>query len=176
MRHTGRMVIVLAMLVALAIPIGGVFGEGSATAVEASDGQISVDLRVEGLGDSAVVAHLIDPGDDQVTVTMGSDVEGVFTGSVVVENANLVVVFEALATNGASTLSEPTTLLKLGVDPVVLGYPDPAIITEDDEPPLVSPENQRLLWAAGGAVAAALALVAFWAAGPKPETVRDEEE
>ncbi len=176
MRHTGHMAIVLAMLVALAVPIGGVFGDGSATAVVASEGQISVDLRVEGPADSAVVAHLIDPGDNQETVTLGSQTDGVFTGSIVVENANLVVVFEALATNGASTLSEPTTLLELGVDPVVLGYPDPAIVTDDSEPPLVSPENQRLLWVAGGAVAAALALVAFWAAGPKPKSAADEEE
>ena len=95
----------MVVLVALAVPIGGVFGDGSATAVIASEGQISVDLRVEGPADSAVVAHLIDPGDNQETVTLGSQTDGIFTGSVVVENANLVVVFEALATNGASTLS-----------------------------------------------------------------------
>ncbi len=167
---------VYAIVVSLAVPVGGVFGDASATAEVASEGKISVDFRVEGPADSAVVAHLIDPGDNQETVTLGSQSEGVFTGSIVVENANLVVVFEALTTNGASTLSEPTTLLELGVDPLVLGYPDPDVVNDDLEQPLVSPENQRLLWAAGGAVAAALALVAFWAAGPKPESASDEEE
>jgi hypothetical protein len=167
---------VLTIVVSLAVPVGGVFGDATATAEVASEGRILVDFRIEGPADSAVVAHLIDPGDNQETVTLGSQTDGVFTGSIVVENANLVVVFEALTTNGASTLSEPTTLLDLGVDTVVLGYPDPAIVTDDSEPPLVSPENQRLLWAAGGAVAAALALVAFWAAGPKPKTTADEEE
>lgn len=166
---------VLAIVMSVAVPVGGVFGDASAEAVVASEGQISVEFRVEGPADSSVVVHLIDPGDNQETVTLASQVDGVFTGSVVVENANLVVVFEALSTNGASTLSEPTTLLELGVDPLVLGYPDPAIDTTDEAPPLVSPDNQRLLWGAGGAVAAALALIAFWAAGPKPEAARDHK-
>lgn len=177
MRDNGVMPVLLAILLAL-VPAGGVFGEASASATVHAEGQISLSLTVEAPTGAVVVAHVMDPGDDQTTVSMGEQSSGVFTGLAVVENANLVVVFEALAPNGISRLSDPSTLLQLGVDPAVLGYVDVDPTADVPEPPLVSAADERLLWGAGGAAAAALALVAFWAAGPKPKRTdaADEEE
>jgi len=177
MRDNGVMLVLLAILLTL-VPAGGVFGEASASATVHSEGQISLDLTVEAPGGTVVVAHVIDPGDDQTIVSMGEQSNGVFTGVAIVENANLVVVFEVLAPNGISRLSDPWTLLQLGVDRSVLGYVDPGATVDEPEPPLVSAADERLLWGAAGAGAAALALVAFWAAGPKPQRsgAADEEE
>lgn len=175
MRDNGPMPALLAIILAL-VPAGGVFGDASASATFHSEGQISITLTVGAPTGAVVVAHVIDPGDDQITVSMGEQSNGVFSGLAVVENANLVVVFEVLAPAGISRLSDPWTLLQLGVDPAVLGYVDVGPTADESGPTLVSAGDRRLLWAAAGAVAAALALVAFWAAGPKPKPIGAAEE
>ncbi len=167
---------VLAAVLALTIPVGGVFGEATATVESAGDGQINVEVTLDGPSGVVVVVHLIDPGDNQETVTLGEGADGRYTGEAVVENANLVVVFEAVSSDGVSWLSDPLTLLDLGASPEVLGYPtDDAVIPEATDEPMVSAENVRLLWLAVAAAASALALLAWWAAGPKPDTESQDE-
>ena len=177
---TGRVHVVSILLVALMIPVGGQFGEGSASATDHGNGLITLTMTVDGPEGVAVVAHVIDPGDNQETFTLVGDGSGTYTGQAEVEQANLVVVFEVLFANGTSSLSDPATLLELGVDPIVLGYVTEDSIPVEESRPIVSDENRQLLWIAVAAVASALALLAVWAAGPsqkrQSEQTNEEEE
>ncbi len=159
------------MALLVSVPVGGAFGEAAAEGTVTGDGLITVEIEVEVPGASAVVAHFVDPGDDQRTVAMNPRTGDVFAASAEVEQADLVVVFEIL--NGAEVVvSRPLNLSELGVDPAVLGaVVAPNLLTSDpEEVPdegVLTPEIRRNLWLAVALAAGALSLLAVWAAGPR---------
>ncbi|MDH3306919.1 MAG: hypothetical protein OEO77_05325 [Acidimicrobiia bacterium] len=155
----------LATLLVASVTLGGGFGDASATAQAADDGTMVVDLEVE-VGDAAtVVAHLLDVGADQQTVTLGSTDGTTYMGRVVVVRANLIVVFEALYVDGTSRTSRPVNLSELGADQELVG---PGIAPVPDEPTGLSAATTRWIWIAIALTALSLALMALWAAGPRP--------
>lgn len=157
----------LAVLLA-AIVLGGPFGEATVEGAERGAG-IRIDFEVAvGGSPVAVVVHVVNPGDTQETVSL-TDRGGGKWGSVAdLDLINYVAVFEALYADGASEVSDPVTLLDLGLDPAVLGMGEVTVV-EDDEPdrPL-SPTTRRWGWGAVALVAVALALLAVWAMGDRP--------
>lgn len=152
----------------LTINLGGAFGDAAATAADLGDGLIVVELEVEAPGAITVVAHIIDPGDGQSTHSLGQRTGDVFGGTVNLEQANLVVVFEALDNQGGSVLSDPVTLIELGVEPAALGTVAPAVLLEPEEEGGLSLELRQSIWIAIALSAASLALLTYWVAGPKP--------
>lgn len=156
----------LMSLLLASVTLGAGFGDASASATPADDGTMTLDLQVE-VGDAAtVVAHLLDVGGDQQTVTLGADDDGTYRGRVVTERANFIVVFEALYADGTGRASSPANLLELGVDPEILGLEPPPL--PDDEITGFSAATTRWIWIAIALTALSLALTALWAAGPKP--------
>ena len=160
---------IAAALFLLTINLGGAFGEAAAVATDQGDGVIAVELEVEAPRAVTVVAHVIDPGDGQTTHSLGERTGKVFGGSLELEQANLIVVFEAFDNQGSSELSDPVTLLELGIDPAALGTVPPAVLIDPDDEGGLTPELERRIWTAVGLVAASLALLALWVAGPKSE-------
>ena len=160
------MVKMLAPLLTL-IVLGGPFGEATV------DGRpFEAGLRVEfevvvGGAPAAVVAHIVDPGQLQSTVSLGNRGQGVWAGTADLDLMNFVVVFEVVYPDGAGEVSEPTTLLGLGLDPSLLGMgPVVPIAPVDGEQPL-SATTRRWGWGAAALTALALSLLAVWAMGER---------
>ncbi len=153
------MPLVVAILLLL-VPVGDGFGQASANAAEIADDRISVELTVVVEGASSVVAHLIEPGDEQQTVAMsdrgGSEYGAVFE----TRKIDLVVVFEALGQ--IPRQSEPVRLTMLGVDREVLGMAPPAddLVDVVDEG---ASDSTQWGWLGLAFAAGALALLAIWA-------------
>ncbi len=163
------------MVVLMSVEVGGAFGAASADAAAVSSGEIEVAISVEVAGSpSSVVAHVVDPGDDQESVSLGPVATGAFAGSAVVERADLVVVFEAIWPDGSSELSRPLMLTELGVDPELLLDQSPRNGREDDGVTL-DLATERWGWAALALGAAALALLAWWALGDYPGRSRQPD-
>ena len=159
----------LISVVMLVIELGGVFGAASAEATAVSSGEMEVTLSVEVGGNPAsVVAHLIDPGDNQITTTLTPSGDS-FDGTLVVERADLLVVFEAIGAGGASAVS----LTDLGVAVDVL-LEDPENVDEPDAELTLDAATQRWGWAALALGAAALSLLAWWALADYPRRNRPE--
>ena len=163
---------VFLLFLVLSVPIGGAFGEAVAEGTVVGNGVISIELEVEVPGATSVVAHILDPGDDQMTLAMNPRAGDVFAVAAEVEQADLIVVFEIL--DGRETIvSRPVNLSELGVDPGVLGsVVPPNRLTSDAEEEaaegVLTPAIRRNLWLAVALAAGALSLLAVWAAGPKP--------
>ena len=158
----------LISVVMLVIELGGVFGAASAEATAVSSGEMEVTLSVEVGGNPAsVVAHLIDPGDNQITTTLTPSGDS-FDGTLVVERADLLVVFEAIGAGGASV-----SLTDLGVAVDVL-LEDPENVDEPDAELTLDAATQRWGWAALALGAAALSLLAWWALADYPRRNRPE--
>lgn len=105
-----------------AVVLGGDFGVATASGQPAVGNRILVTLEVEVLTSAdAVVAHLIQPGQDQETIALASDESGVYRGAATVPKADIVVVFEAVRGPGNSSLSTPAFLTELGLDRALLG-------------------------------------------------------
>jgi len=167
----------LAALLAV-IVLGGPFGEATV------DGTlVGENLRVEfeivvADGPAAVVAHAVDPGQTQQTIGLGDRNGGVWAGGTDLEVMNYVVVFEALYPDGEGSLSEPTTLLALGLDPALIGMADVVNTEEDAGSQPLSATTRRWGWGSAALGAVALALLAVWAMGDrvKSEPVQQEME
>lgn len=165
---------VLLTLLLLSVELGGVFGTASAEAAAVSSGEIEVTIKVSVAGNpTSVVAHLVDPGDDQQTVTLAHLGGGEYSGIAITERADLVVVFEAIGADASSELSPPVTLVELGVDPGIM-LDDAPVIGGDDGELTLDAATERWGWAAVALGAAALSLVAWWALADYPKRRRDE--
>lgn len=140
------------------IPAGSGFGEATATGTVLGIDEMRVELQVEIAGAGSVVAHLIEPGGQQQTVSLRDRGGGEFGGFIDTRRVDLVVVFEALGNE--SLQSEPLRFSELGVSRTALGM----------DPPLAQPvaaddDNDRWGWLGLGLGAAALSLLAIWALG-----------
>ena len=165
----------LISVVMLVIELGGVFGAASAEATAVSSGEMEVSLSVEVGGNPAsVVAHLIDPGDDQTTTTLARRGDS-FEGTLVVERADLLVVFEAIGVGGTSEQSAPVSLTQLGVAVDVL-LDDAGNVDEPDAELTLDAATERWGWAALALGAGALSLLAWWALADYPRRRRSEPE
>lgn len=165
----------LLVLLLLSAELGGGFGSATAEAVAVSSGEIEVTITVTvATRPVSVVAHLVDPGDDQQTVTLGDRGDGEYAGAAVTERADLVVVFEAIGADGSSELSRPVTLIELGVDPTIM-LDDTSVIGGDDDGLTLDAATERWGWAAVALGAAALSLVAWWALADYPKRRREEK-
>ncbi len=151
------------------IVLGGSFGEATADGRVVA-GRLEVGFEVEVAGNpTAVAVHVVDPGHDQQTFSLIDRGAGRWGGLVNVEPNNYVIVFEALYADAEESVSDPVTLVELGVDPQVLGITlDP--LSGEESPEGLSKVALRWLWAAVALGAAALALLAVWVLGDRGET------
>ena len=150
----------------LLVDLGPSFQNASAFGEPATGDRLTLDIQVEVAGEATVVvAHLIDPGDDQQTVSLIRRGGRFYGGQAAGERANLVVIFEVIRPDGTSELSQGTTLVDMGVDPALLSGGSTTVTTIVDEEgsgPLGLPTWTWLLVAG---VAAVLSAIAFWAMG-----------
>jgi hypothetical protein len=156
----------VATLMAL-IVLGGPFGE--ATASGSADGdrlQVEFEVAVAG-APAAVVVHAVDPGQTQETLSLVDRGGGVWGGIANFEAMNLVAVFEVVYPDGEGDVSQPTTLLELGLDPALIGMGDVVDVQPDDGDRPLSATTRRWGWGAAALTAIALALVAVWAMGER---------
>lgn len=149
--------------------LGAPFTDAVASGTRQGDRiEVNVEVGVDALNVSTVLAHVADPGGEQTTATLNDRGSGRYGAVLTLPAADVVVVFEALGP-GDSVLSQPVTLTTLGLDPLLL-EPDRPFATVEPEPddaPLVSQASRRWGWAAVGLLATSLALLALWAAGPR---------
>lgn len=149
------------------IVLGGPFGEATAEGTSRA-GRLEVEFQVVVDGAPvAVAAHAADPGQTQQTISLGKQAGGVWRGVADLDVMNLVVVFEAIDLDGEGVLSEPTTLLELGLDPALIGMDGPVPAGEDEGDKPLSPVTRRWGWGAAALTAVALALLAVWAMGDR---------
>ncbi len=161
------------LIVFMTVQVGGVFGDASADAGVVSSGEIEVVVRVEVAGrPSSVIAHFVDPGDDQSRVALALDATGAYVGTARVERADLVVVFEAIWSDATSDMSRPLTLLELGVDPQILIDESADEVSDDGGIVTLDATTERWGWAALALGATALALLAWWALADYPRRSR----
>jgi hypothetical protein len=158
--------VTLAALLAV-IVLGGPFGEATVEGAPAGD-HLRVELEIAVAGSpAAVVAHAVDPGQTQETISLGDRGGGLWGGVADLEVMNFVLVFEVIYADGESALSGPTTLLELGMDPALLGMEEVVGVEGDDGSQPLSAETRRWGWGAVALVAVALALLAVWAMGDR---------
>lgn len=158
----------LAAIVFVSVSLGGGFGEAAASASVNNDGTLDVQLQVDVIADTAV-AHIIDPGGSQETVSLVRRSDGTFGGVVTTARANRIVVFEALE-GTESRVARPVTFVDLGVAPSLIGIDDgPSLLGSESEPGTVlfGFDRSQSTWIAVALMALALALLAWWSAGPR---------
>jgi hypothetical protein len=137
------------------VPAGDGFGDASATAEQIGPDRIRVELEVAIQGAGSVVAHIIEPGGQQETVSLAERGGGQFGAVFESRQIDLVVVFEALG--DAPRQSTPLRLTQLGVDRATLGMVAPLVEVADD-----GEDTTRWGWLGLGMGAAALSLFAVW--------------
>lgn len=170
-----RLIAVLVLL----LPLSSPFGDASATATS-TDGGLRFEVSVEVQGSPvAVLVRGVGSGASELPpVALDDQGNGTWVGIVqipVVEN--ILVGFEFIPDRGGpASVSEMHTLTELGVDRAVFEATRPAVSTDSDDEPLVSPEGQRWGWLALAAGAAALTLIAFWAIGSVRGRSEDEDD
>ncbi len=150
------------------VDIGQDFSDPTARAGRLTVEEIEVTLTVRTQPGVSVVAHLIDPGGEQMTLAMADSNNGIYEGTFDTRPIDLVVVFEAIR-GRESVQSTPVRLTQIGLSASDLAprrFPDP-------EPA----DQTRWIWLALGAGATALALVAL-AFLPKrrPDTAADVDQ
>ena len=137
------------------VPGGDGLGEATASAdlIGPDRIQIELEVRIEGAG--SVVAHLIEPGGGQETVSLADRGGGEFGAVLESRQVDLVVVFEVLGDEPRQ--SDALRLTELGVDREVLGMTPPLVdvVIEDND-------TTQWGWLGLGLGAAALALIAVW--------------
>lgn len=139
----------------LLVPAGDGFGEASAAAEQIGPDRIRVELEVMIEGAGSVVAHVIEPGGLQETVSLADRGGGEFGAVLESRQIDLVVVFEVLGENPRQ--SDPLRLTQLGVDRATLGMVAPLVeFAEQDT------ETSQWGWLGLGMAAAALSLLAVW--------------
>jgi hypothetical protein len=126
-------------------------GPASATVLDSGVDTFQVELEVEAAAERVVVAHVIDPGGDQMTISMAEVEDGVYRGVFEHRPADLLVVFEDVA-GGEQT--QAASLSELGVV-----FETPAVTTAPTSP---EPPDDSLGWLGLGLGAASLSLLAFW--------------
>lgn len=160
---------ILAAALVAAVVLGGDFGVASATGEPAVGNRILVDLEVEVLTTAdVVVAHLIQPGQDQETISLSGGSDGIFRGAATVPKVDIVVVFEAVRGPGDSSLSTPATLTELGLDRVLLGDLTPPIEESVASPPGPSVGVPLLIAIVSGVLSLALIIWWVWSGSPAP--------
>lgn len=135
------------------VDIGGGFTDASARSTRLSPERIEVTLTVSAAAGASVVAHLIEPGGEQLTVALADDGDGRYEGTFETRPIDLVVVFEGIRSGRESAQSRPLRLTELGLPPESLVSPTFPAPEEDD--------TSQWAWLALGAGAAALALLAL---------------
>ena len=156
----------LAPLFAL-IVLGGAFGEATVDGSSFGAGlRVEFEVVVAG-APAAVVVHLVDPGQSQATISLGNRGQGVWAGITDLDLMNFVVVFEVVYPDGTGEVSEPTTLLGLGLDPALIGMGPLVEADAGDGSQPLSPTTRRWGWGAAALAATALALLAVWAMGER---------
>lgn len=152
------------------VSLGEGFLEASAVGVYRGSDQVEVTLGVATAGGGSMVAHLIEPGGEQLSLAMADIGGGRFQVVFDTRPIDLVVVFEAVGSGRVSVQSTPARLTELGLDPILLTrsvFPDSA--------PPVSEDGTQWVWLALGAGAAALALVAMAFLPKRKEATPTEE-
>ena len=152
------------------VELGGVFGRAIASATSLTSDTIQLDLQVEANDEAAVVAHLIEPGGTQETIPLSSRGTGTFGISTEVRKTDYLVVFEAIE-GALASQSQPLRLTDLGVDPALVGVLT-VPSTEEEE---FSDSTRQWGWAGLGLAAAALTLIALWAAPDRFRRAREAE-
>lgn len=147
-----KAMLMVALLFAQSVDLGSAFANGDASAERISTDKIEVTLTVDSLGGGSVVAHLVDPGGEQLTVAMGVTPDGSHQTTFETRPIDLVVVFEAIGEGQTSVQSAPLRLTQLGLDAALLTTPVfPLDVPTDD--------TGDWLWLALAAGAGALALL-----------------
>lgn len=145
----------LVAVLLLLVPAGDGFGEATASAEQIGPDRIRIELEVVIEGSGSVVAHVIEPGGRQETVSLADRGGGEFGAVLESRQIDLVVVFEVLGEEPRQ--SDPLRLTELGVDRASLGMVAPlAEVAEQDE------DNDQWGWLGLGMGAAALSLLAVW--------------
>lgn len=135
------------------VDVGGGFTDASARSTRLAPDRIEVTLTVSAEAGASVVAHLIEPGGEQLTVAMADDGDGRYQGTLETRPIDLVIVFERIRSGRESVQSLPFRLTELGLQPEVLVSPTFPSDEADD--------TTQWAWLALGAGAAALALLAL---------------
>jgi hypothetical protein len=149
----------LALVLLALVPAGSGFGEATATGTVLGADEMRVELQIEIAGAGSVVAHLIEPGEEQQTVSLRDRGGGEFGGFIETRRVDLVVVFETLGDDPRQ--SEPLRFSQLGVSRTALGMDPPLAQVVDSE----GDDNSQWGWLGLGLGAAALSMVAIWALG-----------
>jgi hypothetical protein len=146
--------LVLSLL--LLVPAGDGFGQAVASAEVVGTDRIRVEVEVAIEGAGSAVAHLIEPGEDQQTVSLADRGGGEFGAVFESRQVDLVVVFEVLGDDPRQSM--PLRLTDLGVEREVLGMSPPLVDVEEPD----AGENSQWGWLGLGLGAAALSLLAVW--------------
>ena len=155
----------------LAVQLGGGFGAASATVLASSGESININIEVEvEVSATAVVAHLVAPGEPQLTLPMLPRSSGVFGITTDLRRLDYQVVFEAIGET--SVLSPRMSLTELGADLSV----DQSGVTTTAPDEGFSKETIRWGWLGLGLAAAALSALAFWVLGDKDEEKEKEQD
>ena len=158
------------------IVLGGPFGEATVEGAPVDDGlRVEFEVAVAG-APVAVVVHAVDPGQTQDTISLADRGGGQWGGVADFDVMNYVMVFEVINRDGEGILSEPTTLLALGLDPALIGMEEVATLEEDEGNQPLSAATRRWGWGAVALTAVALALLAVWAMGDRVNTGPVQEE
>ncbi len=145
----------LAAALLFLVPAGDGFGDATASAEQIGTDRIRVELEVMVEGAGSVVAHVIEPGGQQETVSLADRGGGEFGAVLESRQIDLVVVFEVLGEEPRQ--SDPLRLTDLGVDRATLGMVAPLVgVAEEDD------DTTQWGWLGLGMGAAALSLLAVW--------------
>jgi hypothetical protein len=151
---------VLILIAILAsVVLAAPFSTAEAAAVDDTDG-LTVEITVEyASGAEAVIVRPFSDFEELPPTAMSDLGDGVWGTLVVFPSAeNWSVAFEAFPSDGGSVVSEGTTLLAMGVDPVVI---ESEITAPTPSDPLI-PEGSWWLIAGIALAFAALIVLAFW--------------
>ena len=155
--------LVLSALVA-AVVLAAPFGEATAAAIDDRDG-LAIEVSVEvGTPSEAVLFRPFSTFEELPPTALRNLGDGRWGGVVVLPTAeDWFVAFEAIAPEGETTRSDTTTLVELGVDPVV--------VSGEPAAPVGSSIPTSTWWLIVGAVVgiAALGVLAWWTFSPDRE-------
>jgi hypothetical protein len=157
--------------VVAAVVVGGPFGTGSVEVSGSSGDTIRLEVSVRGPEATPVVVHAVEPGGEQLTTSLVERTPGTHTGRFEARRANLVLVFEDVATGEQAP---PVALTEMGVDAGVLSPPrTTTTVAAGPERPV------RLGWLALALALGSLSLLAIWAldegAPPEPEPAAEAD-
>jgi hypothetical protein len=154
-------------IVLAAIVLSGPFEEAAVEGTQQGAG-MRIDFEVAVGGEpTAVVVHVVNPGETQETVSLTDRGGGIWGSVADLDLVNYVAVFEVLYADGEGEVSDPATLLELGLDPAILGMGEVTVEGGDSGDRPLSPTTLRWGWGAVALVAVALALLAVWAMGDR---------